>query len=108
MSDETDTDELPATAGTFADSHPDVWDAYSDLGAACAAAGPLDDETRRLVKLALAIGAESEGAVHSHVRRGLDEGLTADELRHVAALAIPTLGFPQAMAARSWITDLTE
>jgi len=108
MSDETPTDELPATAGTFADAHPDIWDAYSDLGKACSEAGPLDDETRRLVKLALAIGAESEGAVHSHVRRGLDEGLTPDQLQHVAALSIPTLGFPQAMAARSWISDLTE
>jgi len=107
MSDDT-TDELPATAGTFADAQPDVWDAYSDLGRACSQAGPLDDETRRLVKLALAIGAASEGAVHSHVRRGLDEGLTADQLQHVAALSIPTLGFPQAMAARSWISDLTE
>ena len=108
MSDETPSEELPATAGTFADAHPDIWDAYSDLGKACSEAGPLDDETRRLVKLALAIGAESEGAVHSHVRRGLDEGLTAEQLQHVAALSIPTLGFPQAMAARSWITDLTE
>jgi alkylhydroperoxidase/carboxymuconolactone decarboxylase family protein YurZ len=108
MSDETSSEELPATAGTFADAYPDIWDAYSDLGKACSEAGPLDDETRRLVKLALAIGAESEGAVHSHVRRGLDEGLTAEQLQHVAALSIPTLGFPQAMAARSWITDLTE
>ena len=109
MSEHTeDTEELPATAGTFADAQPDVWAAYSDLGKACSEAGPLDDETRRLVKLALAIGAESEGAVHSHVRRGLDEGLTAEQLHHVAALSIPTLGFPQAMAARSWISDLTE
>lgn len=108
MSDETSTDELPSTAGTFADAHPDIWDAYSDLGKACSEAGPLGDETRRLVKLALAIGAESEGAVHSHVRRGLDEGLTPEQLQHVAVLSIPTLGFPQAMAARSWISDLTE
>jgi len=109
MSDDTtDTEELPATAGSFAEAEPDVWDAYSDLGRACSEAGPLDDETRRLVKLALAIGAESEGATHSHVRRGLEEGLTTDQLQHVAALSIPTLGFPQAMAARSWISDLTE
>ena len=109
MSDDIeDTEELPATAGTFAEAEPDVWAAYNDLGRACSEAGPLDDETRRLVKLALAIGAESEGAVHSHVRRGLDEGLTAEQLQHVAVLSIPTLGFPQAMAARSWISDLTE
>lgn len=109
MADElTDTDELPSTAGTFAEEQPDVWTAYSELGQACSEAGPLEGETKRLVKLALAIGAESEGAVHSHVRRGLDEGLSAAELEHVATLAIPTLGFPQGIAARSWIRDLTD
>jgi len=103
-----DPEELPSSAGEFASEHPDVWSAYADLGAACSAAGPLDDETKRLVKLALAVGAQSEGAVHSHVRRGLDEGVDPEALEHVAALAIPTLGFPQAIAARSWITDLTD
>jgi len=109
MADEPDdTDELPAAAGSFANDEPEVWNAYAELGRACSVAGPLDDETKRLVKLALAVGAESEGAVHSHVRRGLEEGLSADELEHIATLAIPTLGFPQGIAARSWIRDLTE
>ena len=59
------------------------------------------------MKLALAVGAQSEGAVHSHVRRGLEEGIDPETLRHVAVLGIPTLGFPAAIAADSWITDLT-
>lgn len=63
---------------------------------------------RRLVKLALAIGAGSEGAVHSHARRALAEGLTRDEIKHTALLAITTLGFPQAIAALSWIEDITD
>ncbi|WP_135303322.1 carboxymuconolactone decarboxylase family protein [Haloarcula amylovorans] len=109
MADEvSDSDELPATPTRFAKEQPAVWEAYSDLGEACSEAGPLDDETKRLVKLALAVGAQSEGAVHSHVRRGLDEGHSAAALEHVATLAVPTIGFPKAMAARSWISDLTE
>jgi alkylhydroperoxidase/carboxymuconolactone decarboxylase family protein YurZ len=68
----------------------------------------VDDETKRLVKLALAVGAQSEGAVHSHVRRGMEEGIDPAAMRHVAVLSIPTVGFPQAMAAMSWIEDLTE
>ncbi len=103
-----DPEDLPSAAGSFAHDHPDVWAAYADLGAACSAAGPIDDETKRLVKLALAIGAQSEGATHSHVRRGLDEGIDPETLEHVALLATPTLGFPQAIAARSWVEDLTD
>lgn len=99
---------LPPRPRRIADEHPKVWNTYQELGKACAEAGPLDDRTARLVKLALAIGARSQGAVHSHVRRGLNEGLTPEELRHVATLAIPTLGFPQAVAALTWIDDLVD
>ncbi|MFC7134894.1 MULTISPECIES: carboxymuconolactone decarboxylase family protein [Salinibaculum] len=101
-------EELPSIASELATEHPDVWDAYADLGEACSDAGPVDGETKRLVKLALAIGAQSEGAVHSHVRRALDEGVDPDALRHVALLGIPTIGFPKSMAAVTWIDDLTE
>ncbi len=103
--DEPDPEELPATAGEFAEAFPDVWRAYGDLGAAAAEAGPMDDDTERLVKLALAIGAGSEGAVHSHTRRALDQGVDRERLRQVPALAITTLGFPRAMAGRTWIED---
>lgn len=100
--------KLPPAPDRIAHSHPNLWDAYCRLGEACVEAGPLDDRTRRLVKLALALGARSEGAVHSHTRRALEEGLTAAEIKHVAFLAIPTLGFPQAMAALTWIEDITD
>jgi alkylhydroperoxidase/carboxymuconolactone decarboxylase family protein YurZ len=69
--------------------------------------GPLDARTCRLVHLALAMAANSEGATHSHVRRGPAEGLTGDELEHVALLAVTTLGWPQAIRALNWIRDLT-
>ena len=98
---------LPSKAGAVAREFPKLWDAYSALGKACAESGPLTGETLRLVKLALAIGAGSEGAVHSHARRALEEGLSVVALKQVALLAIPTLGFPRAVAALSWIEDLT-
>lgn len=100
--------KLPGAAGEVADRHPDLWKAYTALGQACAEAGPLDARTRRLVKLALAIGAASEGATHSHARRAANEGIDPEELKQVALLAIPTLGFPRAVAALTWIEDITE
>lgn len=104
----TDVDDLPATPKGLAEEHPEVWDAYSALGKAGSEAGPITDDTKRLVKLALAIGIQSEGAVHSHVRRGLDEGISPEAMKHVALLSIPTVGFPRAVAALSWIEDLTD
>ncbi|MFN3228135.1 MAG: carboxymuconolactone decarboxylase family protein [Hyphomicrobiales bacterium] len=98
--------KLPGAAGAIAENHPDVWKAYQALGEASANAGPLSDREKRLVKLALAVGAGSEGAVHSHARRGVAEGLSKDDMIHVAMLAIGTLGFPQAVAAKTWIEDI--
>ena len=97
---------LPAFAGKIAKCHPAVWKAHAALGKAASDAGPLNAAQRRLVKLALAIGARHEGATHSHARQALAEGMSADTMRHVALLAAPTLGFPAAAAALSWIEDV--
>lgn len=99
---------LPGAAGTLSDEHPNVWTAYAALGKAAADAGPLTDRERRLVKLALAIGAGSEGAVHSHTRRARAEGIDSTALDQVALLAIGPLGLPRAVAARTWIKDIDE
>ena len=77
-------EDLPTVPTSIAKEHPNLWSAYAALGQAARQSGPLDARTCRLVHLALAMGADSEGATHSHVRRGLAEGLTGDELEHVA------------------------
>ena len=101
------SNELPPSgAGRFAARFPDVWRAYQALGASAAASGPIDARGRRLVKLAMAIGASSEGAVHSHARQALEEGVSVEEIQQVCNLAITTLGFPAAMAALSWVNDM--
>src|ERR1051326_7154858 len=99
-------EKLPDVVEEFAERHPEVWEAYSQLGKATEEAGPLDERTRRLVKLALAIGAQRQGAVHSHARRALREGLSPEELEHVAILATTTIGWPAAFAANCWIADM--
>lgn len=97
---------LPRAAQQIAEHNPDVWQAYELLGKAVAEAGPLDARTVHLVKIAAAIAQRSEGATHSHVRRALEAGVSAAEIRHVSLLLAPTSGFPQAVAGRTWIEDV--
>lgn len=104
----TDSRELPAAAGEVAKAYPDIWKAYAALGKATGEAGPVDGQALRLVKLALAMGAGLEGGVHSHCRRALEEGIPKEALKQVALLAIPTLGFPRAVAALTWVEDVTD
>ncbi len=97
---------LPKSYLEFQEEFPEVFEAYQALGEACHRSDILNDETRRLVKLALAIAIGSHGAVHAQVRRALEDGIEEEKLKQVAVLAIPTIGFPRAHAALTWIKDL--
>jgi 4-carboxymuconolactone decarboxylase len=98
---------LPGAAQSIAVQYPELWQAYQRLGESASRAGPLDARTRRLAHLALAIASGSEGATHSHARRALAEGITAEELEHVALLAITTIGWSNAVKGLTWVRDVT-
>lgn len=97
---------LPGWYMHFQKRYPKVFEAFDALGAASAESGPLDGKTRALTKLALAVGGEMEGAVHSHTRRAVEAGCTPEEIRHVVLLGITTLGFPTMMKTMSWVDDV--
>jgi alkylhydroperoxidase/carboxymuconolactone decarboxylase family protein YurZ len=99
-------ENLPQIVQDVARKYPAVWQAYNGLGEALSAAGPLSSREQRLVKLAIALGAGLQGGVHSHVRRALRDGIRPEEIRHVAVLAITTVGWPAAIARLTWIEDV--
>src|SRR5258707_31402 len=98
--------KLPARYLQFQKRYPRVFQAYNALGAATSEAGPLTDKTRALVKLAIAVGGQMEGAVHSHTRRALEAGGSAEEIYHVVLLGTTTLGFPTMMKTFSCVAAL--
>jgi len=77
--------------------------AYEAYGDAVGTAGPLDEKTRCLVKLGMSIAARMEGGARSHAHKAIQAGATPAEVRHVAVLAAPTIGFPNMMAGLSWV-----
>ncbi len=97
----------PDTYASFAETFPELAKAW-ELAGQAGRTGPLDARTARLVKLAVAIGAQQEGAVHASVRKALAMGIGRDELLQVVALAAGTLGFPRTVAAYTWVRDLLE
>jgi alkylhydroperoxidase/carboxymuconolactone decarboxylase family protein YurZ len=94
-----------SSADRIRKSHPELWQRFTALADACHEAGPLDEKTRRLIKLALAIAAGTEGGTHSAVRHAKESGITLQEMEHVVMLSITTLGFPAAGRALAWIHD---
>jgi len=97
--------QLPKAYENFKKIYSKVWETYDRLGAAVHDSGPLDKKNRELVKLAMAIGARLEGAVHSHTRRALEAGATPEDIHHVVLLGLTTLGFPHTIAAMTWVED---
>ena len=96
------TDYLPEVYQQFERRFPALKEAFDALGAAEHKAGPLAERERRLIKLGIAVGAESEGGVRSHVRKLLGIGVSEAEILHTIVLALTTIGFPATNAALSW------
>ena len=83
-----------------------MMDALEKLGSAARSGGPLDLKTSHLIQLAAAAVIQSEGGVHSHTRRALEAGASADEVYHARALLVSPVGFPRVAAAISWADDV--
>lgn len=91
----------------FIKRYPQLAQAWELLGQA-GHDGPIDPPACRLLKLAVAIGAQREGAVRANVRKALAEGLTRAHVEQVVAIAASTVGMPAAVAAFTWIEDILQ
>ena len=99
-------DYLPTIYKEFQKKYPDIAEHYDALAQSCHQAGPLDVKTRHLVKLGVAVGLSSEGAVKSHARRAMADGASADEVQHAVLMALTTAGFPRMIAAMKWVEEV--
>jgi len=87
----------PATHQQFVHRFPGLgkaWDLVNHEGGT----GPLDAKTQRLLKLAIAMGAMREGAVHSGARKARDAGASLAEME-LGERRGRHLGAPEAAAA---------
>jgi len=99
---------LPKTYEDFSDKFSEIMKDYKQLGKVCREAGPLERKYQDLIKLGIAIGANSRGAVMSSVRKALASGAVADEIAHVVLLSLTTTGFPNMIAALGWVNEVLD
>jgi AhpD family alkylhydroperoxidase len=93
---------------SIAKKYPKFIGAMNAVGKAASSAGPLPEKTLHLIQIGAAAALRSEGAVHSHARRALAAGATHEEIEHALIGSTSTIGFPNVMAALSWVNDVTE
>lgn len=98
---------LPKKYTDFSKDYPEILNAYKTLGKACREkGGPLPEKDQDMVKLGIALGANSRGGVMSATRKALNAGATPEEIHHAILLGMTTTGFPNMIAALGWVDEV--
>ena len=99
---------LPQVYKKFKESYPHVFEDFKRLGISTRDAGPLDEKAQNLVKLGISVGVNSRGGVMSSTRKAMAAGASIQEIEHAVLLAMTTTGFPNMIAAMSWVHEVFE
>jgi alkylhydroperoxidase/carboxymuconolactone decarboxylase family protein YurZ len=100
--------KTPRSWQRFAERYPTVAAAYDTLSDACRHAGPLDEKSVALAKLAVSVGGSIDRSVHIHAKKALRAGVSPDALVQVAVIAMPAIGLARALDALGWIDESIE
>jgi len=97
--------EHPGSFQDFLEQYPELERSHKEFSKLVSQFGPLEKKMRRLVRLGIAIGQQNGQQVRSSTRRGLEEGLSPEELRHAAILALSAAGVPAGVVACQWVEE---
>ena len=82
----------------FKKEFPEIHQQHEALGIAVhQKGGPLDEQSRWLIKIAISAACNHKRALETHLRKAIAAGVTAEEIKHALLLLIPTAGFPAFM-----------
>ena len=82
----------------FKEEFPEIHEKHEALGKAVhEKAGPLSDQSRWLIKIAISAACNHKRALETHLRKARAAGVDEDEIKHALLLLIPTAGFPAFM-----------
>ena len=97
---------IPEKYKKFKEEFPEIISAYDALGDKIHEIGPLDEKTRRLIRLAYSISINTEGNVHSQTRKALEAGCSKEEIIQVLLLGLLSNDLSKTVAAYYWILDI--
>jgi len=97
---------LPDIFKTFVERHREISETLLKVGELCSQAGPIDQVNQHLIRMGIAVGAQSQGGVRSHARRALDAGATKEQVLQTVLLSATIVGFPAMIAAYGWLEEL--
>jgi AhpD family alkylhydroperoxidase len=83
--------QLVAGVGGFGKLNPDIVKGYTTLSRAGQKAGHLDEKTRELIALAVAITLRCDGCITVHTAEARERGATREEIAECWVLRSPSM-----------------
>src|SRR6516162_9990076 len=80
--------EIGARVGDLAQLSPDTVRGYQTLSAANSKTGKLDEKTRQLISLAVAVTTRCDGCIVVHTEAALKAGATKEEIAESLGVAV--------------------
>ena len=91
----------------FKEEFPEIYANHEALGKQIhEKAGPLEEKSRWLIKIAISAACNHKRALATHFRKAKATGVTDEEIKHALLLLIPTAGFPLFMKAYSVLKSM--
>ena len=91
----------------FKNEFPEIYANHEALGKEIhEKAGPLEEKSRWLIKIAISAACNHKRALATHIRKAQAAGVTDEEIKHTLLLLIPTAGFPLFMKAYSVLKSM--
>ena len=87
-------DALREPARALRRAIPDVYDGYRRMHTAAYTAGALDQKTKELIALAIAVSKQCDGCIASHARGAARTGATESEVAEALGVTIAMNGGP--------------
>jgi len=93
-------EDMHAVFTQFKEEFPQIFAKYEELGKEIhESAGPLPENNRWLIKIAISAALNHKRALKTHIRKAKAAGVATEEIVHALLLLIPTAGFPAFMKA---------
>jgi 4-carboxymuconolactone decarboxylase len=69
---------------------------------------PFGTNISDIIKIGIAIGANSRNSVMPSIRKALSSGSTPEEITHANLLSLTAIDFPDMIAALGWVNEILD
>ena len=102
------TNDINKNLAPFRKQSPDVMKAFGELAKAATTSGALDEKTKELIAVAIAVAIRCDGCIGFHVKALVRLGATREELNEMLNMCVYLGGGPSLMYAANVLAAYDE